>query len=204
MATAPAIPLRFQRAEFESKADLSPQGRAVLAANPHPTRLIEALGAAKLDRDAVHALALMLPHRQVVWWGCLAARLLPDLDRRKTDLAAIAAAEAWTQNPAPAQAEQAAQAADQADRDLGPAWVATAAGWAGPSLAPRGQSAVPPPPHLPGTAVRTALVLLMLEPALQGRVSHADWLELGLALMRGENGSAAQGQLRRRLFEPAA
>jgi len=204
MATTPTIPLRFQRAEFESKARLSAAGLALLADNPHPVKLLEALGAAGLDHDASYALAMMLPHRQVVWWGCLAARLLPDLERRKDDLAAVAAAEGWTQGGTPALAEQAGLAGERARRDRAPAWVATAAFWSGPSLSARGQTPVAPAPHLPGTAVRTALILLMDEPALKGRVRFADWLELGKALVRGENGVAAQGQLRRRLFEPAA
>ena len=204
MASQPAIPLRFQRAEFESKARLSPAGLALLAGNPHPVRLLDALSGAGLAQDAVYALAMMLPHRQVVWWGCLAARLLPDLERRSADLAAVAAAEAWTQGQAPAQAEQAGAAAERASRDLAPAWVAQAAFWSGPSIAPRGQQPVAPAPHLPGTAVRSALVLLMQEPALKGRVTFADWLALGEAMVRGENGAAAQAALRRRLFEPVA
>lgn len=204
MASQPIIPLRFQRAEFEGKANLSPAGLGLLSGNPHPVRLLEALRGAGLVQDAVYALAMMLPHRQVVWWGCLAARVLPDLDRRSADLAAIAAAEGWTQGQGPAQAEQAGLAADRAGLDFAPGWVAQAAYWSGPSIAPPGQPEVAPEPHLPGSAVRTALILLMDEPTLKGRVSFADWLALGEALVRGENGSVAQGALRRRLFESAA
>jgi hypothetical protein len=199
MASRPIIPLRFQRAEIEKKAKLSSEAAAILARNPHPVTLLAGLREAGLARDGVYALVLMLPHRQVVWWGCLAARLLPDLDRRPADLACVAAAERWVQSPQAHEAEQAGEAAAAADRGRGPAWVATAASWAGPSLAPRGQQVVPPAPHLPGAATRSALVLLLLEPALAGRVTYADWLTIGAMLMEGDTGSQAQAALRQRL-----
>ncbi len=199
MAGKPLIALRFQRTELEAKAELSGPGRAILAANPHPGTLITALREAELARDAVHALALMLPHRQVVWWGCLAARLLPDLDRRPADLAAVSAAESWVQNPQGGEAERAGEAAAQADLEHAPAWVATAAAWSGPSLAPRGQAQVPPAPYLAGLATRTALILLQTDPALAGRVGYGDWLAIGAALMHGDTGSIAQGTVRQRL-----
>jgi hypothetical protein len=199
MASKPLIALRFQRAELENKAELSDPARQILAQNPHPATLIAALRGAGLVRDAVHALALMLPHRQVVWWGCMAARALPDLDRRPADLAAVIAAERWVQNPQSAESEQAGDAAVQANRERGPAWVATAAAWAGPSLAPRGQVQVPPQPFLPGLATRTALILLQIEPSLTGRVGFADWLEIGAALMHGDTGTSALAALRQQL-----
>lgn len=199
MATRPLIALRFQRAELEAKAELGEAARGLLAANPQPATLIPALVEAGLHRDAMCALALMLPHRQVVWWGCLAARLLPDLERRPADLAAVAAAEAWVQGPRGEEAERAGEAAAQAGLDRAPGWVATAAAWTGPSLAPRGQAAVPPAPSLPGLAVRTALFLLVGDPALGGRLGLADWLTIGTTLMHGDTGMAAQGLLRQQL-----
>jgi hypothetical protein len=203
MASPPiSIPLRFQRAEIEAKADLTAEGKALLAQNGHPERLIKALVDAGNRRDAVYALVMMLPHRQSVWWACLAARLLPDLERRKQDLGAVAAAERWVQGGAPADAEHAGEVANNCDPDFAPAWVATAAFWAGPSLAPRGQHPVPPPPHLPGVATRTSLLLLGQEPALKGRIGLPDLLSIGLELMSGGNGGKAQGELRDRLAEP--
>lgn len=201
MATRPLIALRFQRAELEAKADLGDAARSVLGANPQPATLIPALIEAGLHRDAVCALALMLPHRQVVWWGCLAVRVLPDLERRPGDLAAVAAAESWVQAPQAAEAERAGDAAAQIGLDRAPAWVATAAAWTGPSLAPRGQATVPPQPYLPGLAIRTALFLLGSEPALAGRAGLADWLTIGTTLMHGDTGMAALGALRQRLTQ---
>ncbi|SFF95104.1 hypothetical protein SAMN05518801_104100 [Novosphingobium sp. CF614] len=198
-AQSASIPLRFQRAELEAKADLTAEGRALLGKIAHPERLVGALVDSGNRRDAVYALALMLPHRQAVWWACMAARVLPDLERRKQDLAAVSWAERWVQGGASADAERAGELANACDPDFAPAWVATAAYWSGPSIAPRGQQAVPPAPHLPGVAARIALLLLSQDPALAGRIALGDWLEIGLALMSGGNGSQAQAELRGRL-----
>lgn len=202
MSVSPlSIPLRFQRAELESKADLTPEGKAMLARIAHPERLIAALVEDGNGRDAIHALTLMLPHRQAVWWACLAARLLPDLEHRKADLAAIGAAERWVQGGSDSDAERAGDLAKDCDPDFAPTWVATAAYWAGPSLAPRGQQAVPPAPHLPGVTTRISLLMLSHDPAFGGRIAFVDWLAIGLALMGGSNGSQAQSELRGRLTE---
>ena len=200
-AQSVSIPLRFQRAELDAKADLTPAGKAMLAQIGHPERLIGALVEAGNRRDAIYALALMLPHRQAVWWVCLAARLLPDLERRKPDLAAIAGAERWVQTGSGGDAEHAGELANACDPDFAPAWVATSAYWSGPSIAPRGQQAVPPAPHLPGVAARIALLLLTQEPAFAGRIAFEDWLAIGLALMSGGNGGQAQAELRGRLSD---
>jgi hypothetical protein len=196
MSDVPTIPLRFQRAELEEKASLTPEGRKRLAEIAHPARLVEALHADGNHRDALYALAMLLPHRQTVWWACLAARLLPDLAARRNDLAAVVAAERWVQSQIPGDAEHAGELAEACSNDFGPYWVATAAHWAGPSLAPRGQQPVPPPPHLPGIAARSALLMLLDEPALEGAIGISDWLDMGMGLMRGDSGAEAQAALR--------
>jgi hypothetical protein len=199
MSEVPTIPLRFQRAELEEKASLTPEGRTRLAETAHPARLVETLHADGNHRDAAYALAMLLPHRQTVWWACLAARLVPDLEARRADLAGVVAAERWVQSQIPDDAELAGEVAESCSSDFGPYWVAMAACWSGPSMAPRGQQPVPPPPHLPGTATRIALLSLLDEPAFAGVIGMADLLDLGMALMRGESGAEAQTALRRKL-----
>lgn len=199
MSDVATIPLRFQRAELEEKADLTPEGRKRLAETAHPARLVEALHGDGNHRDALYALAMLLPHRQAVWWACLAARLVPGLEARRNDMAAVVAAERWVQSQNPGDAELAGELAEACSNDFGPYWVALAAFWAGPSLAPRGQQPVPPPPHLPGVAARSALLTLLDEPALDGVIGVADWLEMGMGLMRGDSGAEAQAALRRKI-----
>lgn len=203
MATPPSIALRYQRSEMELKAALSPAGQACLADARGPQDLFAALTLLPDARDSVHALALILPHRQVVWWACLAARLLPDLGQRGPDLAAVEQAEAWVQSAAPQDAERAAELANSCNLDRAPGWAAMAAGWSGPSLAPRGLQAVPPAPHLPGIAARTALILLLYEPTLARRLDMADLREIGIALMQGDLGRKAQAAVAERLRQAA-
>ncbi len=203
MANPSAIALRFQRQELEQKADLSPAGRVLLATARGPQDLLTALSAAGNTKDGINALAFMLPHRQVVWWACLGVRLLPDLARRSADLAAVEQAEAWVQSAAAADAERAGELAEQCNLHDAPGWTAMAAAWSGPSLAPRGLQAVPPAPFLPGVAARTALLLLIYDPAMGGRLDNADLLGIGLDLMNGDVGRKAQAAVRERLLSPA-
>lgn len=193
------IALRFQRAELEAKAALSPEALALLGAVPHPTQFLDALEQGGHHMDAVRALALMLPHRQTVWWACLCVRLLPALPLRANELAAVEAAERWVQTSSAADSDAAAQLADRCDPDRAATWAAMAAYWSGPSIAPRGQQPVPPAPHLPGVATRAALTLLPLDPMIEGQISAADCLEIGMSLLRGENGRQAQLAVQSRL-----
>lgn len=199
MIPAKMVPFRFSRSELEQKAELSEAGRAALGNATKPAAFVETLVEQKHMNDAVGALAIMLPHRQSVWWACLCARLIPDLAQRERDLAAVETAERWVQGGGAGDAELAGDLADRCDRGKAPAWVAQAAFWAGPSLAPRGQQPVPPPPHLPGVATRAALLLLQWEPELEGKLGLADWMEIGQALMNGENGREAQAAVRQRM-----
>lgn len=199
MASASPVALRFRRSELHEHARLSEAAIAVLDDSAQPAEFIHALVEKQLTDDAVHALAMLLPHRQSVWWASLCVRLLPGLDKRPTDLAAVDAAEKWVQSQAPGDAEAAGKAANKADRGKAPAWVAQGANWCGPSLAPRGQPEVPPSPFLPGVATRSALTLLGYDPAFGRAVPLAEWLPIGLALMAGENGKEAQGQVKQGL-----
>lgn len=202
MATVTNLALRFQRSELLAKGNLSPAGRACLAETTGPQALLPALIAVN-HRDALFALAMMLPHRQTVWWACLGVRLIPGLERNPAELAAVEAAEAWVQTNAAAAAERAGAAADLCDTGDAPGWAAMAAWWAGPSLAPRGQQPVAPAPHLPGVACRTALLLTANHPQLSEHIGFADLLGIGLDLMAGDLGRKAQAALRERLAAAA-
>ena len=199
MASAPAIPLRFQRQELQLRAGLSPVGLACLGVVTGPQDMVAALTQMGAHDDAIAALAMMLPRRQAVWWGCLAVRLIPGLSARPAELVAIETAEAWVQNQRAEDAERAFAAADLCPFNAAATYVALATFWCGPSLAPRGQQPVPPASHLAGVAVRAALTLALGEPALLGRVTAADLLAIGTALMHGDLGRTAQGAIASRL-----
>ena len=199
MASAPAIPLRFQRQELQLHAGLSPAGLAALSVVTGPQDMVAALAKSGEHADAIAALAMMLPRRQAVWWSCLAVRLIPDLGSRPAELFAVEAAEAWVQSQRAEDTERAQGAADLCPIDAAATYTAMAAFWCGPSLAPRGQQPVPPAAHLPAVAVRAAMTLTLIDKSLGGRLVAADLLAIGTALMHGDLGRTAQGELRERL-----
>lgn len=199
MADPQIIPLRFQRAELQATADLSQPALAMLAGVPGPKELIDALAAMPEARDACSALAIMLPRRQTVWWACLSARLIPNLAARPAELAALEVAESWVQTQSAEECERAYEASQACAMDAAAGWAAMAAYWSGGSLAPRGQQAVPPPPHLAGVAARTALIFTHHDAAVERRIGYGDLLGIGLELMHGELGRRAQAAAAQRL-----
>ena len=199
MSDPQVIPLRFQRSELRDKADLSPAGLATLATVPGPQELIAGLRAMPDPHDAVSALAIMLPKRQAVWWACLAVRLVPDLSARPDELAAVEGAESWVQTQAQDDCDRAFALSQALPVDAAGGWAAMAAYWSGGSIAPRGQAAVPPAPHLPGIAARTALIFTFHDKAVARRIGYADLLAIGMELMHGELGRRAQAAARERL-----
>ncbi|MEH3106676.1 MAG: hypothetical protein PGN09_05130 [Sphingomonas fennica] len=200
---APTIPLRFQRQELAHKAALTEAGRAALDYATGPQDLLATLMQAGLAQDAVSALAMMLPRRQAVWWGCLAVRLIPDLADRPAELLAVEISEAWVQSQRAEDCERAAAAAELCPFEAAAGLVALATAWSGPSLAPRGQAPVTPAPHLTGTAVRGAIIMTVHDRAIAGRVTIEDLFAIGTALMHGDVGRTAQGEVRQRLASAA-
>jgi hypothetical protein len=199
MASTAAIALRFQRADLQAAAGLSALGKALLADTRGPQDLISTLTGNGHFADAINALALMLPHRQAVWWACLASRLVPGLEARAAEAAAIKAAEDWVQTASPDAAVAAGRLAEACADNGGPYWAAIAAFWSGPSLAPPGIEPVRPAPHLPGVAVRTALGFIAADPVVAGRLAAGDLLDIGIDLMHGNLGRVPQAALTARL-----
>lgn len=197
--SATLIPLRFQRQELREKASLSAAALHCLASATGPEQLLATLAAEGEPLDAISALALMLPRRQAVWWACLGTRLIPGLDGRPAEAAALEAAEAWVQSQAAEDAEAAQDAAARCPPSAAATYAALAAFWSGPSIAPRGQQAVAPAAHLPGVATRVALLLTANDPAVDGRIGFDDLLGIGLDLMKGDLGRKAQEAVRERV-----
>jgi hypothetical protein len=168
-----------------------------------PQEMIAALNQLGEHRDAVAALALMLPRRQAIWWSCLAVRLIPDLADRPVEQLAVDTAESWVRSQSEADAERAGGTAELCLPDMAAGYAAWGAFWCGASLAPRGQQAVAPAPFLPGVAARSVMILLTVDPVFGGRLKMADLLEIGSAIMLGDLGRNAQAAVRNRLFAEA-
>jgi uncharacterized protein DUF6931 len=146
--------------------------------------------------EAARLVAHALPKREAVWWACMCAVHTAPVTLAEVDRKAREAAEIWVrQQTEPAR--RAAMAFAQATSFGTPeVWAAVAAFWSGDSMAPEGQPAVPPAPHLTGTAVAGAIALS----AVRGDVSRRSirlqrFLESGRNIAAGGPGRLAAEDL---------
>ncbi len=115
-------------------------------------------------------LAHALPPREAVWWSCVCIRhTAPAL--APAEAACLTAAEHWVRRPSDESRRAAFASAEVAGFAVSAAWACTAAFWSGDSMAPAGQPAVPPAPHLAGLAVAGAVTLASVrtQPEIQAR-----------------------------------
>lgn len=150
---------------------------------------LAALEAAGFDAEAVRLVAHALPKREAVWWACMCAAHTAPSDLAEAERAALAAAELWVRAQTDA-ARRAAMAQAQATGFSSPeAWAAVAAFWSGESMAPEGQPAVPPAPHLTGTAVAGSVALSAVRSQVSRRPARLRrFLESGRNIAAGGPG----------------
>jgi hypothetical protein len=183
-ATAGAICARFTPSDAMT-AHLDDGGQS-------PTALLNALVAAGHLVDAVTLLAHALPRREGVWWACQAARTLDLGDEAALSRRTVRAAEAWVFEPDDATRRTAMALAEELGMEGAPAWAAVAAFWAGDSLAPADQPAVPPPDYLWCHAVNGAVLLAAAAgPADQIAARQRALLEQGVDIAAGGTGRPA-------------
>jgi hypothetical protein len=120
---------------------------------------LERLEAGGFLVEATRLVAHALPKREAVWWACMCATHTAPEDLAEIDRQARESAEDWVRQQTDKLRRQAMRQAEEADFTTPEAWAAVAAFWSGDSMAPEGQAAVPPAPHLCGTAVAGAIVL---------------------------------------------
>jgi hypothetical protein len=109
--------------------------------------------------EAARLVAHSLPKREAVWWACMCAFHTAPPDLSENDRLARELAESWVRLQTDKLRREAMAKAEAGDFATPEAWAAVAAFWSGDSMAPEGQAAVPPAPHLCGTAVAGAIVL---------------------------------------------
>jgi hypothetical protein len=129
---------------------------------------LAALEAGGFLLEAARLTAHALPKREAVWWACMCAVHTAPPDLPEPDRAAREAAELWVRQQADGSRRLAMERAQASDFGTPEAWAGVAAFWSGDSMAPEGQAAVPPAPHLTGTAVAGAVALS----AVRGDVSR--------------------------------
>jgi hypothetical protein len=120
---------------------------------------LAALEAGGFLLEAVRLTAHALPKREAVWWACMCAQHTAPPGLSELDRSAREAAELWVRQPSDATRRAAMERAHATSFATPEVWAAVAAFWSGDSMAPEGQPAVPPAPHLTGTAVTGAVTL---------------------------------------------
>lgn len=138
---------------------LSPEAAAALQDTEQANEALERLEAAGFLLEGSRLVAHALPKREAVWWACMCAAHTAPADLPDADRQARETAEAWVRQQADATRRAAMQHAESGGFATPEAWTAVAAFWSGDSMAPEGQPAVPPAPHLTGTAVAGAVAL---------------------------------------------
>jgi hypothetical protein len=173
-----------------------PSERVIKALQAAPT----ADGALRvlLDGDApeatVELLAHALPKREALWWAATCVReRLPD-PAPKGEVQMLEAAEEWVRKPSDEQRRATYALAGVNGMDSPAGVVAAGVFFAGDSLAPAGQQAVPPPGHLVGVMVSNAIKLS----AVRQEPQHAPkWLarfvEIGVDIASGGSGRKREG-----------
>ena len=148
--------------------------------------LIEELVAQNLMMDALKMLALALPPREGVWWGCLAARDMMQPDEKTK---ALIAAEAWVFKPGQETKLALEPFALEAEK---PDQMMCEAGF----NVPLPDDDEPPtgPPHLPGLLVFSAQLASFYAPDFPEDINRQGQLLLGrgLDIAKGGNGQLAE------------
>lgn len=178
MSPAPPRPAARTAADVARPLTLSDGARALLTPTATPRQYFDAL-AGTFPEDALRFLAVALPKREAVGWGCrcvrerLAAGLPPAAG------AALAAAEAWVKEPTESARRAAGSAAEAAGHGTAAGCLAASAFWSGGSLAPPDLPPAPPADHLTGLAVAGALLLAASADLPTAPEAHRRFLALG-------------------------
>jgi hypothetical protein len=138
---------------------LSPAAAAVIAGCAEVPVALERLEQAGFLTEAMRLVAHALPKREAVWWACMCVSHTAPPDLPSIDRAAREAAEEWVRQQTDKTRRVAFDHAQAGGCRSPEAWAAIAAFWSGDSMSPEGQPAVPPAPHLAGTAAAGAAAL---------------------------------------------
>ena len=183
---APTRPPARPAADVARPLALSDAGRALLTPAATTREFFDALAAAGLAEDAIRFLAVALPKREAVWWGCgcvaeaAAPKPGPAVD-------ALAAAGAWVKDPTEATRRAAGDAADRAGYDTPAGCLAGAAFWSAGSLTAANLPPAPPAPELTGKGVAAALLLAAVADPRAAAAARARFLAAGADVAAGKS-----------------
>ena len=192
MTDPPFAKLTGDLAAIAPLLDLPPSAAAAMRPCKQVPEGLAALESGGFLAEAARLFAHALPRREAVWWACMCAAHTAPSDLPQPDHSAREAAETWVRQPTEPNRREAMRRAEAAGFGTPEAWAAVAVFWSGGSMAPEGQPAVPPAPHLAGTAVVGAVTLA----AVRGHPAHRDarlarFLESARAIADGGAGRLA-------------
>jgi hypothetical protein len=155
------VPTKINRdlAAILPMAKLEPQAVALLDGCTDTEDGLVRLHTAGDLTGATRLAAFALPRREAVWWASMCALHTAPENQSQIELKTRETAELWVRRQDDATRRQAMDLARQAGFAAPESWAAVAAFWSGDSMSPLGQPAVPPAPHLAGTAVSGAIAL---------------------------------------------
>jgi hypothetical protein len=160
MSAAPLSKLsQADLAAIRPRIEAPPDVDAALAACGSVPDALDLLVKDRRLTEAVKLVSHAMPRREGVWWVCMCARATAAGEMAPADAAALEAAELWVRRPNDENRRAAFARAEEARFGTPEAWACVAAFWAGDSMSPAGQPAVPPEPHLPGLAIAGAIIL---------------------------------------------
>jgi len=170
--------VRLGKAKFPFRPETKPDDPVV--------NLIEELVAQNLMMDALKILALALPPREGVWWGCLAAR---DMLEPEQKTKALTAAEAWVFKPG----QETKKALEPFAQDTETAdMLMCEAGFNVPL--PDDEEAPMGPPSLPGLLIFSAQLQSFYAHDLPDDISRQGQLLLGRGLNIAKGGNGQVGE----------
>jgi hypothetical protein len=140
-------------------AKLEPPAAALLTGCTDTEDALQRLRSAGDLTAATRLAAFALPRREAVWWASMCALHTAPENQPQIELKTRETAELWVRRQDDTTRRQAMDLARQAGFAAPESWAAVAAFWSGDSMSPLGQPAVPPAPHLAGTAVSGAIAL---------------------------------------------
>ncbi len=151
---------RIRFATVRALSESFPEALQNIGAGPTdepPIAFLRKLATGGKPEDAIAVCAYLLPRREAVWWGCTSARMLLG-DKLQNETAALAAAEAWVQEPTDENRQAALDIGTKAASHEPLTWLALAAGWSSGTFAPM---PVPVPAYMTSRAVRISMLISM-------------------------------------------
>jgi hypothetical protein len=145
--------------EWCAIAELSDDGKQLLAPAHGPREYVALLVERELYPDAVKIIAHLLPRREGVWWAWVCARRVSGDDPPPAIRAVLDAVERWITHPTDENRRQAMQAAEVAQFSTAAGCAGLAAFFSGGSLAPPNSPPVPPDEFLTAKAITGAVVI---------------------------------------------